>query len=103
MLHPSGDTWEATRTVSNQISLTASRDILVDMAADKGPENSLVALGYAGWETGQLEAEIAHNDWLTVPADRQILFHTPCEMRWSAAAKQLGVDLNLIATQAGHA
>ena len=103
VLHPTGSQWEATSAISSQISLTASRDILVDMAADQGPENSLVALGYAGWGAGQLEAEIAHNDWLSVPADSKILFHTPCEMRWSAAAKQLGVDLNLMTAQAGHA
>lgn len=103
VLHPSGPSWESTLEASEEISVTSSRDILEDMAAGKGPEHTIVALGYAGWSAGQLEAEIADNAWLTVPADSQLLFHTPCEMRWAAAAKQLGIDLDLIPSGAGHA
>jgi putative transcriptional regulator len=73
------------------------------MAQGKGPKKALVALGYAGWGPGQLEAEIADNAWLTIPADSRIIFDTPIEQRWSAAAKQLGIDLNLISSTAGHA
>ncbi|UTF59288.1 YqgE/AlgH family protein [Gilvimarinus sp. DA14] len=105
VLHPNcaNQQWQSSIQVSPDISLTASRDILEAMAEGRGPENSLVALGYAGWEKGQLEQEIADNAWLTVPADQQILFHTPTEQRWAAAARNLGIDLNLISSVAGHA
>jgi len=103
ILHPAGYQYESTLQISEDICLTASRDILVDLAELRGPEKALVALGYAGWDAGQLEEEIAANSWLTVPADTHILFDTPCEQRWSAASKYLGIDLNLISSSAGHA
>ncbi len=103
VLHSSESRWESTLTLSPDISLTASRDILVAMAEGRGPKDYLVALGYAGWEAGQLEEEMAANAWLTVPADKAILFHTPWEQRWAAAARPLGIDLNLISSTAGHA
>lgn len=103
VLHPHGQKWESTIEVSSEVNLTASRDILVSMAEDKGPDRALVALGYAGWDAGQLEEEIAANSWLTVPAEKHILFDTPCEQRWAAASQHLGIDLNLIHGTAGHA
>lgn len=103
VLHPKGERWESTIDVSPHVSLTASRDILVSMAKDEGPDKALVALGYAGWDAGQLEEEIAANSWLTVPAENHILFDTPCEQRWAAASQYLGIDLNLIHSTAGHA
>jgi len=103
VLHPHGKKWESTIEVSADISLTASRDIIVSLAENKGPEKALVALGYAGWGAGQLEDEITSNAWLTVPADSEIIFDTPSEQRWSAASKHLGIDLNLIHSTAGHA
>lgn len=102
VLHPAGQTWESTIAISDQVNLTSSRDILVDMANNSGPDNSIVALGYAGWDAGQLEAEISDNAWLTVPADSHLLFDTPCEMRWASAAEQFGINLDLISTDAGH-
>ena len=68
-----------------------------------GPARVLVALGYAGWEPGQLEDELAQNSWLTVPVDRGIVFDTPLEDRWRAAARQLGVDLSTLTDYSGHA
>lgn len=103
VLHPHGDKWESTIEVSKEISLTASRDIIVSLAENKGPNKAIVALGYAGWGAGQIEDEIAANSWLTVPADSAILFDTPSEQRWAAASKYLGIDLNLIHGTAGHA
>ena len=103
VIHPQGPSWESTLQVSNEISISSSRDILEDMAAGDGPEHNIVALGYAGWGPGQLEAEIADNAWLTVPADSNLLFHTPCELRWAGAAQKLGVNLDLIPSGAGHA
>lgn len=104
VLHPTDEKkWESTIKISSEISLTASKDILIDMANDKGPGKALVALGYAGWGPGQLEDEITANSWLTVPADAHVLFDTPCEQRWATASKRLGIDLNLIHSTAGHA
>jgi putative transcriptional regulator len=104
VLHRPGDRhWEATLAVTEDVWLTTSRDILVSIAEDEGPEDCLIALGYAGWSPGQLESEISDNSWLTLPADSSIIFDTPCHLRMSSAAAKLGVDMNLLSAQAGHA
>ncbi|MBX2808308.1 MAG: YqgE/AlgH family protein [Cellvibrionaceae bacterium] len=103
VLHTAGKRWEATLAVSEDMCITGSRDILVDMAADQGPQQALIALGYAGWEAGQLEAEIAANSWLTVAADEQIIFDTDHKDRWVRAAGKLGFDVTLMASTPGHA
>jgi len=95
--------WEASLDVTPEITLTTSRDILKAIAEGNGPPDHLIALGYAGWSPGQLENELAHNSWLTLPAHPEIIFSTPCQQRHSAAAAILGVDMNLISAQAGHA
>jgi len=99
---PLGD-WEATLPVTGDIGVTASQDILAAIAAGRGPRHTLIALGYAGWGPGQLEQEMADNAWLSGPADPRIIFDTPVERRWEAAAGLLGVDLNLLSGDAGHA
>lgn len=99
---PTSD-WEASIRVTDEITLTTSRDILRAIAHDTGPADHLIALGYAGWAPGQLEHELAENSWLTLPADSEIIFSTPIDQRLNAAAAQLGVDMNLISGQAGHA
>jgi putative transcriptional regulator len=96
-------TWEASLKVTPEITLTTSRDILRAIAADEGPPDHLIALGYAGWAAGQLEQELAENSWLTLPADSDIIFSTPTEGRLAAAAALLGIDMNLISVEAGHA
>lgn len=103
IIHTSESHWHSTLKISDTISLTASRDILTALAEGQGPKKCLVALGYAGWDGGQLEAEIAANAWLTVPANSDIIFNTPFEQRWTAAAQALGIDVNLISSTAGHA
>ncbi|HEY3700189.1 MAG TPA: YqgE/AlgH family protein [Spongiibacteraceae bacterium] len=95
--------WESTLSISAEISLTTSRDILDALAHNEGPDSALVALGYAGWGAGQLESELVANSWLTIPADSAILFNTPIEKRLDAAAAKLGIDLALLAPGAGHA
>jgi putative transcriptional regulator len=89
--------------VSDDVSITGSKDILEAIANNQGPTHALIALGYAGWSTNQLEQEIVENSWLTVPADKRIIFDTPIEERWTSSAKQLGVDVHLLSTQIGHA
>ena len=104
VLHRNCDiNWEASLKVTEEISLTTSRDILKSIAEGSGPQDHLIALGYAGWSAGQLEEELAENSWLTLPADSDIIFSTPYQQRHSAAAAILGVDMNLISGQAGHA
>ncbi|WP_420814628.1 YqgE/AlgH family protein [Oceanicoccus sagamiensis] len=104
VLHRNTEThWDSTISVSDQIALTTSQDILTAIAHDEGPSDSIVALGYAGWSEGQLESELADNAWLTAPADSDILFNTPIEHRAKAAAAKMGVDLALISPTAGHA
>ncbi|QAY83745.1 YqgE/AlgH family protein [Pseudomonas arsenicoxydans] len=103
VLHPSGKTFQATVDLEGDLSLSTSQDVLFAIADGVGPPKSLIALGYAGWEAGQLEAELAQNAWLTCPFDAAILFNTSSELRLEAAAKRLGVNLSLLTSQAGHA
>ncbi|MGC3981696.1 MAG: YqgE/AlgH family protein [Steroidobacteraceae bacterium] len=102
VIHRAGKPWESTLVVSESIHVTTSRDILNAIAEGRGPEQITMALGYAGWEAGQLEAEMAQNAWLNVPFDERILFGTPYENRWQAAAQLLGVNLAMLSSQTGH-
>ena len=104
VLHRNCDqTWEASLKVTSEITLTTSRDILRAIASNTGPQEHLIALGYAGWAAGQLEQELTENSWLTLPADADIIFTTQADQRLAAAAALLGVDMNLISGEAGHA
>ncbi|MCW8943851.1 MAG: YqgE/AlgH family protein [Sedimenticola sp.] len=103
VLHTQDGNWDSTLKITPDISITTSRDILEAIAHGKGPEKSLIALGYAGWGEGQLEQEISANAWLNGPAPENVLFDLPAEARWEAAAKALGIDLNLLSGEAGHA
>lgn len=103
VLHEPLGEWEATLKVTDRIGITSSVDILAAIARESGPERSLIALGYAGWGAGQLEQEMMDNAWLSGPADPEILFNTPDEQRWIAAAASLGVDLSRLSGDAGHA
>ena len=103
VLHESTHSYENSLAISNTINLTLSRDVLDAMASGDGPRRTLVALGYAGWEPGQLENEFLANSWLNVTATTDIVFDLPFADRWSAAAKSLGVDISRLAPDAGHA
>ena len=103
ILHqPTGD-WQSSLKVNNNVALTTSKDILQAIVKNEGPEDNIVALGYAGWAAGQLDSEMASNTWLSCPADEQIIFHTPVKERWKAAAKLIGIDLSLLSSDTGHA
>lgn len=103
VLHSQEKEWETTIAITEQIGITTSRDILQSIATGEGPLKSLIALGYAGWAAGQLESELKANAWLNGPADLYSLFDLPADRRWDAAARLLGVDLNLLSGEAGHA
>ncbi|WP_110685588.1 YqgE/AlgH family protein [Salinicola aestuarinus] len=97
------DDWDSSIQVADDIALTTSMDMLHAIAKRKGPEHYIVALGCASWKPGQLEDELKQNTWLTADGAAGILFDQPAEQRLSAAAGSLGVDLNLMTRDAGHA
>lgn len=103
VLHREPGHWESSYHINTHWSVTTSRDILVAMAAGEGPRQAIMALGYAGWDAGQLEQELIANAWLTVEASERVIFDTPLEERWSAAAGLVGVDPLQIIGYAGHA
>ena len=103
VLHSPSGKWESSLPFSERMHLTTSRDILDALAAGEGPDSAVIALGYAGGDAGQLEEEMARNAWLTVDADERVLFATPVEQRWHAAARLLGIDLRSLSSDAGHA
>jgi len=102
VIHDDASGWDSSLQVGQGVYLTTSRDILEAMARGEGPRHALVTLGCAGWTEGQLEAEIADNSWLTVPADAEMLFNTPLEQRWQGAASRIGVDLFRHTDYSGH-
>jgi putative transcriptional regulator len=83
--------------------ITTSKDILLALGTTKAPEQFIVTLGYASWAPGQLEEELQANSWLTTPADSDILFNTPIELRWKKATEKLGIDLAHLSSDIGHA
>lgn len=104
VLHrPGPQDWESTMPISETLHVTTSRDILAAMAKGSGPKTAAIALGYAGWEAGQLDEELLQNAWLTVPCDDSLIFELPFEQRWHAAARLIGIELSRISTQAGRA
>lgn len=103
ILHSPVGEWKSSMQVTEQIAITTSQDMLEAIARGEGPQHMLFALGYAGWGAGQLEQEMAENAWLSCPATPQIIFNTPVESRWESAAKLLGIDLQLLSNQTGHA
>jgi len=103
VLHNPGTDFESSISVSPDVQLTLSRDVIDAMATGDGPDKSLVALGYAGWDAGQLEAEMLANTWLTVPASPDVIFDVPFADRWTVAAQIIGIDISQISPDAGHA
>jgi putative transcriptional regulator len=98
-VHP----WESSMEVAEGLIVTTSRDILKAIALGDGPEKMILALGYAGWDAGQLEAELCQNAWLNAPCDHSIVFDVPFEARWHAAARVLGVDMTRLSRFSGRA
>jgi putative transcriptional regulator len=103
VLHRPGGKWDHSHRVSDTVQVTTSRDVLAAMARGEGPEDAFIALGYAGWEAGQLEHEIRENSWLSMPIDSGMVFDLPYEDRWNAAWRLLGIDMNMMSRVAGHA
>jgi putative transcriptional regulator len=103
VVHRAFGEWDSTLKVSDALHVTTSRDILAAMARGQGPEEAIVALGYAGWDGGQLEQEIRANAWLSAPVDLGLIFEQPFESRWHAAGRLLGVELSRVSPIGGNA
>lgn len=103
ILHRGRGSWSSTLAVTDDIYVSTSKDILTALAQGTGPNHFKVALGYAGWDAGQLEQELLENSWLTVNASDTVLFNTPESNIYKAALKLLGVDETFLSSEAGHA
>ena len=85
------------------ISFSRDARLLEDISRGQGPVDYLFMLGYAGWASGQLEAELMDNSWLTVPGDLDIIFHTPDDSKWKKAASRYGIDISMFSDTVGNA
>ena len=94
---------DATLQVDDATSMTATLDILHAMATDRGPDHAIIALGYAGWAPGQLEAELQANGWLACPADEGLLFGTDEDSKWDKALAKIGVHPAMLSSTGGRA
>jgi putative transcriptional regulator len=103
VLHSPLPGYESSLEVGEDIMVTTSRDVLAEIAEGKGPEKYVVALGYAGWGGGQLEGEMLANAWLSVAADTSIVFDLPLPSRFNEALGRLGIQIDRLHSEAGHA
>jgi len=103
VLHTAEYNATGTMPVTGGVSLTASLDILKDIASGQGPRQSLLALGYAGWGAGQLDQEIHANGWLSVQADHRLIFDADLDNKWERAIAKIGIDFSKLSGEAGHA
>ena len=103
VLHSSDYLQEASLVVDDNVVLTATIDILRAIADGTGPNNCLLALGYAGWGAGQLDSEIKSNGWLSVDADEDLVFGCDLDEKWERAMTKIGIDPRMLSDAAGHA
>ncbi len=103
VLHTADYREEGTLVVGSDFAITATLDILRAIGRGEGPRRSLLALGYAGWAPGQLDAEMQANGWRSVAADSDLVFDDDFDAKWQRALAKLGVDLTMLSTDAGHA
>ncbi len=103
VLHKNTPLCTEKRCLSETLYISTSKEILTYLGTENEPERFMIVLGYAGWETGQLENELARNSWLTLEADPEIIFNTPSEERWEKALQLLGIDPIHLSSDIGHA
>jgi putative transcriptional regulator len=102
VLHSDDYSNDGTLPIADGVALTATVDVLRAMAQGSGPRKSLLALGYAGWAPGQLDAEIQHNGWLTCDADEELIFGTNLDRKWNNALGKIGIDPAMLTTDTGQ-
>ena len=94
---------QSTLPIDDGVCLTATIDILRAIAQGRGPQNAVLALGYAGWGAGQLELELQANGWLNCPADAELIFRAPVEIRYEMALRRIGIEPAMLSMEACHA
>ena len=100
---PLESVYAATMTIPGGLEMTTSKDVLEAISTGAGPGKVLISLGYSAWGQGQLESELGENSWLTVDADRSVIFDTPIAQRYDRALMLLGLQAWMITGEAGHA
>ncbi len=103
VLHTTDYSQESTLRVDDEFGLTATADILKSIACGEGPARSMLALGYAGWSPGQLDAEIQANGWLHVASDVDLVFDGDLDGKWARSIQKMGIDPSFLSLEAGHA
>ncbi len=103
VLHTGAPVWQSSLPIGDNVCLTTSKDILQAIAHNEGVEHFQIVLGHAAWGPGQLESELREGAWLTCAADAALLFETPLAQRWSQAAARIGVDMDRLVDDIGHA
>ena len=103
VLHSDDMIRKETLNIDKGVALTSTAEFFDDLSIGKGPKNSILALGYAGWAPGQLEAEILQNSWMSLPVDTSFLFDDEVSRKWTQAYKIMGVDPNNLSFQSGRA
>jgi putative transcriptional regulator len=94
---------DSTLPINDDVSLTATVEILRAIAGGTGPNRAILALGYAGWRPGQLEDEIQANGWLNCPADLDLLFDRNLDQKYERALSKIGINPSHLVSEAGHA
>lgn len=95
--------WRSSLSLTDEVTVTTSNDIIRAIATDTGPKDVLVTLGYSGWGEHQLEKEVMDNIWLVCPYKQELLYEVPFEDRWTYAASLIGVRMDQLSSDAGHA
>ena len=103
VLHSADYREEETLGIGEEFAMTATLDIFRAKGRGEGPRQGIVALGYAGWAPGQLDAEIQANSWLVVAADSHLVFETDDDSKWQRALAKLGVSPEMLSSSSGHA
>lgn len=101
ILHSNDFVGFETEKVTDNLSITASIDVLTEIAKDKGPKKYLLALGYSHWDVGQLELEIAGNSWLVFDANEEYVFDCPVSQKWERALSMMGVNPLMLSLEQG--
>ena len=103
VLHSDDMVRKETLNIDKGVALTSTAEFFEDLSKGKGPKNCILALGYAGWQPGQLESEIMRNSWMSLSVDNSFLFDDEVSRKWSQAYKLIGIDPNSLSFQSGNA
>ena len=103
VLHSDDMVRKETLNIDKGVALTSTAEFFDDLSKGKGPKNCILALGYAGWQPGQLESEIMRNSWMSLSVDNSFLFDDEVSRKWSQAYKLIGIDPNSLSFESGHA